>query len=229
MVPGTDLHAIGLSIRVAAAATVLALPFGIAAAGLLSFGRFPGKRLLDLFVHLPLTLPPVVIGYLMLLLLGRNGWLGAPLEALGIRLVFTWHAGALASAVVGFPLLVRSVRLSMESIDPKILEAARTLGAGSLDAFISVAVPLSFRGIAAGSALLFARSLGEFGATVIVAGNIPGVTRTLPVAIYDYAATPGNDEAALMLCGAAILLSAAVLLLHERIARPGASPGETTR
>ncbi len=229
MLPGADIHAIGLSVRVAAAATVFALPFGVAAAGLLAFGRFPGKRLLDLLVHLPLTLPPVVVGYLLLLLLGRNGWIGAPFDALGIRLVFTWHAGALASAVVGFPLLVRSVRLSMESIDPKILEAARTLGAGPIDAFLRVVVPLSARGIAAGSALLFARSLGEFGATVIVAGNIPGVTRTLPVAIYDYAAAPGNDAAASMLCGAAVLLSAAVLLLHERIVRPAGCGGGAAR
>jgi molybdate transport system permease protein len=193
------------------------------------FGRFPGKRLLDLLVHLPLTLPPVVVGYLLLLLLGRHGWLGAPLDAIGIRLIFTWYAGALASAVVGFPLLVRSVRLSMESIDPKLLEAARTLGAGSLDAFLRVIVPLSVRGIAAGSALLFARSLGEFGATVVVAGNIPGVTRTLPIAIYDYAATPGDDVAALMLCGVAVLLSSAVLLLHERFVRPESSRGEAAR
>jgi molybdate transport system permease protein len=229
MFSGADIHAIGLSLQVAVAATLLALPFGIAVAGLLVFGRFPGKHLLDLLAHLPLTLPPVVIGYLLLLLLGRHGWLGAPLNALGIRLVFTWYAGALASAVVGFPLLLRSIRLSMESIDPKILETARTLGAGPLDAFIHVIVPLSVRGIAAGSALLFARSLGEFGATVVVAGNIPGVTRTLPIAIYDYASTPGDDVTALMLCGVAVLLSAAVLLLHGRFVRPGTSREKTPR
>ena len=229
MFSGVDIHAIGLSIRVAVVATLLALPFGIAAAGLLAFGRFPGKRLLDLIVHLPLTLPPVVIGYLLLLLLGRHGWIGAPLDILGIRLVFTWYAGVLASAAVGFPLLVRSVRLSMESIDPKLLESARTLGAGPLDAFFHLIVPLSVRGIAAGSALLFARSLGEFGATVVVAGNIPGVTRTLPIAIYDYAATPGDDVAALMLCGIAVLLSSAVLLLHERFVRPDPSTGRVAR
>jgi len=226
---GADIHAIGLSLRIAVIATLLALPFGIAAAGLLAFGRFPGKRLLDLIVHLPLTLPPVVIGYLLLLLLGRHGWSGSPLDTLGIRLVFTWYAGVLASAAVGFPLLVRSVRLSMESIDPKLLESARTLGAGPLDAFFHLIVPLSVRGIAAGSALLFARSLGEFGATVVVAGNIPGVTRTLPIAIYDYAATPGDDATPLLLCGIAVLLSAAVLLLHERLVRPPSSPGEVAR
>ncbi len=229
MFSATDIHAIELSLRVSVVATLLALPFGIAAAGLLAFGRFPGKRLLDLIVHLPLTLPPVVVGYLLLLLLGRHGWIGAPLDILGIRLVFTWYAGALASAIVGFPLLVRSVRLSMESIDPKLLESARTLGAGPLDAFFHVIVPLSVRGIAAGSALLFARSLGEFGATVVVAGNIPGVTRTLPIAIYDYAATPGDDAAALLLCIIAVLLSAAVLLLHERFVRPPSSPVEVAR
>ena len=229
MISGADIHAIGLSLRVAVVATLLALPFGVAAAGLLTFGRFPGKRLLDLLVLLPLTLPPVVVGYLLLLLLGRHGWLGASLDVIGIRLVFTWYAAVIASAVVGFPLLVRSVRLSMESIDPKLLESARTLGAGPLDTFFNLIVPLSGRGIAAGSALLFARSLGEFGATLVVAGNIPGVTRTLPLAIYDYAATPGDDAIALLLCGIAVLLSAAVLLLHERLLRPSSSPEEIPR
>lgn len=212
-----DLQAILLSAKVGGVATLLALPLGFAAAWLLAFGRFKGKLLLELLCNLPLTLPPVVVGYLLLLLLGVQGPLGRLLEPLGIRIIFTWKAAVIASMVVGFPLLVRSIRLSMEAIDPQLLQAARSLGAGPLDLVLTMILPLSRRGILAGSSLFFARSLGEFGATIIIAGNIPGVTQTLPLAIYDYAASPNGEGTALALCVVSVVLALAVLLLHETI------------
>jgi molybdate transport system permease protein len=142
---------------------------------------------------------------------------GRLLEPLGIRLIFTWKAAVIASVVVGFPLLVRSIRLAMEGIDPCLLQAARSLGAGPLDVVMTVILPLSGRGLLAGSSLFFARSLGEFGATIIVAGNIPGVTQTLPLAIYDYASSPSGEGTALLLCVVSVVLSLSVLLLHETI------------
>jgi molybdate transport system permease protein len=214
----SDLDAILLSLKVGTAATLLSLPFGFAAAALLAFGTFRGKTLLEVLVNLPLTLPPVVAGYLLLVLFGDRGPLGPLLRTLGIRLVFTWRAAVIASMVVGFPLLVRAIRLSMESIDPALPRTARTLGASRLDALFSVVVPLSARGILAGAALMFARSLGEFGATVLVAGNIPGVTRTLPLAIYDYAASPDGEGAAGALCAVSVVISVALLFAHEWLA-----------
>jgi molybdate transport system permease protein len=210
-----DIDAIRLSAKVAVAATLVSLPFGFAAAYVMSFLSFRGKALLEVLLNLPLTLPPVVIGYLLLLLLGKKGWIGSLLNEAGIRIIFTWQAAAIASAVVGFPLLVRSVRIGMESIDEKLIQASRTLGAHWYDTLITVILPLSVRGIMAGSALMFARSLGEFGATIIVAGNIPGVTQTMPLAIYEYASSPGGEGAALGLCFVAIALSLAVLVFHE--------------
>jgi molybdate transport system permease protein len=221
MVPLTpaDLDAVRLSAKVACAATALSLPFGFMAAYAVHYLRFRGKVLLELVVNLPLTLPPVVIGYFLLLLLGKNGWLGSVLNAAGIRIVFTWKAAVIASAVVGFPLLVRSIRIGMDSIDQRLIEASRTLGAPWHDTLFSVILPLSVRGILAGSALMFARSLGEFGATIIVAGNIPGVTQTIPLAIYDYASSPGGETAAYALCGVSVALSLLVLFLHEVVGR----------
>lgn len=212
-----DLQAILLSAKVGSVATLVALPLGFAAAWLLAFGRFRGKLLLELLCNLPLTLPPVVVGYLLLLLLGVQGPLGRVLELLDIRIIFTWKAAVIASLVVGFPLLVRSIRLSMEAIDPQLLQAARSLGAKPLDLVLTMILPLSLRGILAGSSLFFARSLGEFGATIIIAGNIPGVTQTLPLAIYDYAASPSGEGTALALCIVSIVLALVVLLLHETI------------
>ena len=220
-----DYSAIFLSLKVGITATLLALPFGIAAAYLLTFKEFRGKTVLDGVVNLPLVLPPVVVGYLLLLLLGEHGWIGNLLHAAGIRIVFTWRAAVISSAVVGFPLLVRSIRIGMEGIDEKLIQASRTLGAEWYDTLVTIILPLSFKGIMAGSSLMFARSLGEFGATIIVAGNIPGVTRTIPLAIYDYAGAPDGDAMALALCLISVLISLAVLVLHEsvggRLARRG--------
>ena len=211
-----DYSAIYLSMKVASTATALALPVGFALAWLMTFRQFRGKIVLDVLINLPLTLPPVVVGYLLLLLLGKNGWLGQHvLEPLGIKLIFTWKAAVIATAVVGFPLLVRAIRIGMEGINKELLQAARTLGAGTLDTIMTIIVPLSFRGILAGSTLMFARGLGEFGATIIVAGNIPGVTQTIPLAIYDYTSSPQGDVMALALCAVSITLSVIVLVLHE--------------
>lgn len=212
-----DYDAIGLSIKVALTATVLSLPFGFGYAYLMTYFRFRGKVLLEVLVNLPLTLPPVVMGYLLLISLGKNGWLAPFLELCGLRLIFTWKAAVLASAVVGFPLLVRSIRIGMEGIDYQLIQASRTLGARGIDTLFTVVLPLSMRGILAGSSLMLARSLGEFGATVIVAGNIPGVTQTIPLAIYDYASSPSSESAALSLCLVAVALSVLVLLIHEGV------------
>ncbi len=214
-----DYNAILLSVKVAVTATLITLPFGFAVAYLLTYLDFRGKVLVEVLVNFPLTLPPVVIGYLLLLLLGNRGWLAPLLNAVGVRILFTWKAAVVASAVVGFPLLVRSIRIGMESIDEKLIQAARVLGAPWHDTIMTVIVPLSFPGIVAGSSLMLARSLGEFGATIIVAGNIPGVTQTIPLAIFDYAGSPGGEEMALFLCLVSVVVSLAVLIVHEAIAR----------
>jgi len=183
------------------------------------FRSFKGKVLLEVLINLPLTLPPVVIGYFLLLLLGKNGWLGELLAVSGIPVIFTWKAAVIASAAVGFPLLVRSIRLGMESIDRQLIEASRCLGASWHDSLITIVLPLSLRGILAGSSLMFARSLGEFGATIIVAGNIPGITQTIPLAIYDYASSPSSSSMALSLCLVSVVISVAVLFLHEMLGK----------
>ena len=214
-----DIQAIGLSLKVATAASILALPFGFGAAYLLVFSRIPGRALLEGLVNLPLVLPPVVIGYLLLLLFGQAGAFGPLLRFLDIRIIFTLKGAIIASTVVGFPLLVRSIRIGMESIDEQYLQAARTLGARWWDGLFTIIVPLSGRAIVAGMTLMFARSLGEFGATIILAGNIPGVTQTIPLAIYEYTNTPGGDSMALSLCLVSIGLSFLVLLISEASAR----------
>ncbi|HSR13771.1 MAG TPA: molybdate ABC transporter permease subunit [Thermodesulfobacteriota bacterium] len=211
----SDIDAIRLSAKVAVAAVLVSLPAGFAAAYILTFLRFRGKVLAEVLITLPLTLPPVVVGYFLLLLLGRNGWLAPLFDFLGIRLIFTWKAAVIASAVVGFPLLVRSIRVGMESIEPQLIQASRTLGAPWYDTLLTVILPLSVRGILAGSSLMFARSLGEFGATIIVAGSIPGVTQTIPLAIYDYASSPGSEAIAFTLCVVSLTMTLGILLLHE--------------
>jgi len=214
-----DIQAILLSLKVALTATLLSLPLGFAVAWVMVFRSFRGKVVLEVLVNLPLTLPPVVIGYFLLLLLGRNGWAGKFLDAWGIPFIFTWKAAVIASATVGFPLLVRSIRLGMESIDRQLIQASRSLGARWFDTLVTVVLPLSIRGILAGSSLMFARSLGEFGATIIVAGNIPGLTQTIPLAIYDYASSPSSTMMALSLCLVAVVISVLVLFVHEVLSR----------
>jgi len=216
----SDYLAILLSMKVAVVATILSLPFGFAVAYVMTYRKFRGRVALDVVVNLPLTLPPVVIGYLLLLLLGKNGWIGMwVLEPLGIRVIFTWKAAVIATAVVGFPLMVRSIRTGMEAIDEKLIQASRTLGARWFDTVVTVILPLSFRGIIAGSILMFARGLGEFGATIILAGNIPGVTQTIPLAIYEYVSSPSGDAVAVALCVVSVTISVAVLIFHEWLGR----------
>ncbi|WP_417910515.1 molybdate ABC transporter permease subunit [Candidatus Electronema sp. PJ] len=210
-----DLLAIKLSLQTAAAATLLALPAGFAIAYLLAMTNMRGKALLEGLVNLPLVLPPVVTGYLLLLLFGRKGWFGKLLLLFDVRIVFTLRGAIIASAVVGFPLLVRSIRLGLEGIDRQYVQAARTLGATWWDTLCTIIIPLCSRAVLAGMTLMFARSMGEFGATVILAGNIPGVTQTIPLAIYQYTNSPGGEKQALALCIVSICLSFAVLLVGE--------------
>ncbi|MFP4354169.1 MAG: molybdate ABC transporter permease subunit [Phycisphaerae bacterium] len=182
--------------------------------------RFPGRSLLDAVVHLPLVLPPVVTGYLLLLVMGRNGLLGRWLwEQFGVQLPFSTAGAVLASAVVALPLMVRSVRLSMELVDTQLEQAAATLGCSPLRTFCTVTLPLAAPGILAGGILAFARSLGEFGATISFAGNIAGRTRTLPLAIYNRISTPGGESAAMRLAMVSVVLSVAALLVSELLAR----------
>ncbi len=210
-----DYTAIRLSLQVAVAATIITLPLGFAVAYLLAITNIRGKAVLEGIVNLPLVLPPVVTGYLLLLLLGRNGWLGQLLDTFGIRIIFTLKGAIIASAVVGFPLLVRSIRIGLEGIEKQYIQASRTLGAEWWDTLFTITIPLCSRAILAGMTLMFARSLGEFGATIILAGNIPGVTQTIPLSIYQYTSTPGGDSMALSLCMVSILLSFVVLLIGE--------------
>lgn len=198
----------------------MSLPFAIAIAWLLTRPRFKGKTLLDVFVHLPLVLPPVVVGYLLLVLFGARGPLGRWLDALfGVQLVFTSSGAALATAVMSFPLVVRAIRLSLEGIDPGLEDAARTLGAGPWDRFFTITLPLMLPGVLAGSVIAFAAGLGEFGAVITFASNIPGETRTLPLALYTALQTPGGDALAARLATISILLGLAGLLAAEWVAR----------
>lgn len=214
-----DISALVLSLKVACSATLIATPFGIACGYFLSFARAKGKAVVEGVISLPLVLPPVVVGYLLLLAFGRNGFIGKFLDFLGIQVVFSLTGAVIASAVVGFPLMVRSIRIGMEAVDPSYIAVSRTLGAGWWDSFFTIVLPLSGRGILAGMSLMFARNLGEFGATVILAGNIPGVTQTIPLAIYEYTSMPGGDRMALTLCLVSISLSFAILLISEGINR----------
>jgi len=215
-----ELAAVYLSLRIALTAVGAALPVAIATAWLLARRNFPGKAVLDGLVHLPLVLPPVVVGYGLLLLFGVRGPLGAWLDAaFGIRLVFTAQGAALATAVMVFPLLVRAVRLSVEALDPGLDEAARTLGAGPVDRFFTVSLPLILPGIVAGSVIAFAASLGEFGAVITFASNVPGETQTLPLAIYAATQSPGGDATAAKLAGVSLTLALAGLLLAEAIGK----------
>jgi molybdate transport system permease protein len=221
---GEDWAALGFSAAVSAAAVILSLPFGLALGWLLSRSSFRGKALAETVLNLPLVLPPVVTGYLLLVLFGRRGPIGSWLERLfGIEIAFTPAAAALAAAVMGFPLMVRAVRLAFQSTDPRLYQAARSLGAGPLDAFFSVSLPLARNGVIAGTVLSFARGLGEFGATLLFAGSAPG-RRTLAIEIYQLYEAPGDASEARMwrLVGAAVILACAALAASEYLERRGA-------
>lgn len=218
-----EITAIKLSLRVATVAAAGSLPLGILTALLLARGRFWGRGALDILVHLPLVLPPVVTGYVLLLLFGRHGPIGHFLEAtIGVVFAFRWTGAALASAVMGFPLMVRAIRLGIEAVDRRLEEAAGTLGAPPLWVFFTVTLPLMLPGIIAGTILAFARSLGEFGATITFVSNIPGETETVPTAIFSLTQVPGGDAGALRLTLVAILLSVVALVASEVAARGAA-------
>jgi molybdate transport system permease protein len=215
-----EWQAVLLSLKVSGLAVVCSLPLGILMAWILVRCRFPGKSLLDSIIHLPLVLPPVVIGYLLLVVMGRRGFIGQLLyEWFGFSFSFSWHGAVLASAVVAFPLMVRAIRQSLEAVDPKLELAARTLGASPWRVFFTITLPLSVPGVIVGIVLAFARSLGEFGATITFVSNIPGETRTIPLAMYTLIETPGAESAAARLCVLAILLSLAALLISDWLAK----------
>ena len=214
-----EAQALWLSLRVALWAAGCALPLALLAALLLSRARFPGRFLLHALVHLPLMLPPVVTGWLLLLVFGVRGPIGAWLNQLGIRLVFTEAGAALACGVMVFPLMVRAIRLSLESVDPHLEQAARTLGAGALDRFVSITLPLATPGILTAAVLGYTASLGEFGAVITFAASIPGQTRTLPLAIYAALESPGGEMQAARLAILSVCLALAGLLLAEIVGR----------
>lgn len=213
MLSTIEWNALRLSLQVAVCAVVCSLPVAVLLGYVLARYRFRLKWLVETAVDLPLVLPPVVTGYLLLLIFGRNGPMGALLEAaFGIAIGFTWLGAAVASAVVSFPLLVRAIRISFSHVDPRLESAARSLGAGPLDAFFSVSLPLAYRGVIAGCVLAFARSVGEFGATIMLAGNIPGRTQTIPLAVFSIAQQPGGVEQSWRLVMLSVLLACAALL-----------------
>jgi molybdate transport system permease protein len=220
MLTPEEINAIKLSLRVATVATAASLPLGIVAGLALARGRFVGRSLLNALVLLPLILPPVVTGYVLLLLFGRQGPLGRWLaEHLGLVFAFRWTGAALACAIMGFPLMVRAIQLSIEAVDRRLEEAASTLGANRSYVFLSVTLPLILPGIVAGAILSFARAMGEFGATITFVSNIPGETQTLPTLIYTLTQVPGGDAAALRLTLISVAISLAALLASEALAR----------
>ena len=214
-----ELAAIALSLRVAAVATLASLPFGIAMGWLLARVRFPGKSVLDAIVHLPLVLPPVVVGYALLVAFGSQGVLGRALAPLGIEFAFRWTGAALASAIKGFPLMVRAIRSAIEATDRRLEQAAATLGATPWRVFASVTLPLAWPGIVAGAVLAFAKALGEFGATITFVSNIPGETQTLSSAIYGLLQVPGGEAGIWRLAAVAVAISLLALLLSEWLVR----------
>ncbi|OAG66085.1 molybdate ABC transporter permease [Xanthomonas floridensis] len=215
-----ELIAIGLSLKVALVAAVASLPPGIACGWLLARRRFPGKALLDAVVHLPLVMPPVVTGYALLVTLGTQGVIGSwLLEHLGVQFAFRWTGAALACAVMGFPLMVRAIRLSIEATDRRLEAAAATLGAGPWRVFFSITLPLAWPGLVAGVVLAFAKALGEFGATITFVSNIPGETQTLSSAIYGLMQVPGMESGVWRLAAVSLAISLVALLLSEWLVR----------
>ena len=215
-----EIEALILSLRVSFWAVFWSLPVGIAVAWLLARRSFPGKAVFDVLVHLPLVVPPVVVGYLLLVLLGRRGLIGAWLyDTFGITVAFSWQGAAVAAAVMAFPLMVRAIRLSMETVDARLESAARTLGAGPVGVFFTITLPLSASGVLAGAVLAFARSLGEFGATITFVSSIPGETTTLPIALYGLSQVPGQEAGALRLVVISVVLAFLALVASELLAR----------
>jgi molybdate transport system permease protein len=220
MLTPLESEALLLSLRVGLVSVIFSLPVGLAVAWLLARRDFTGKTLLNGLIHLPLVLPPVVVGFALLVLFGRNGAIGAWLyQVFGITFAFDWKGAALASAVMAFPLMVRAMRLSLENVDRRLEAAARTLGAGQLKVFATITLPLMSPGILTGAILAFARSVGEFGATITFVSNIPGATRTLPLALYSLTQVPGGDQEAWRLTAISVALAMAALVASELVAR----------
>jgi molybdate transport system permease protein len=218
-----DLGILALSLKVAVVSVAVSLPVAVLVGYVLARFEFPGKTLFDVAVHLPLVLPPVVVGYALLVLLGKRGPIGSVLdEWFGIVFAFRWTGAALACAIMGFPLMVRAIRLSIAAIDRRLEVAARTLGASRMRVFWKVTLPLSLPGLVTGSLLSFARGLGEFGATITFVSNIPGETQTLPLAIYTFTQVPGGDASALRLSIIAVLISVVALAASEWLTRRAA-------
>lgn len=216
MLGAEEWLALGLSLKVSLVASLVSLPLALWVAWILARREFVGKSLVSALVHLPLVLPPVVTGYGLLILFGRNGPLGEFLEAtLGLQFAFRWTGAALAAGIMGFPLMVRAMRLAIEAVDPKLEEAAATLGAGRFWVFTLVTLPLIVPGILAGAVLGFAKAMGEFGATITFVANIPGQTQTLPSAIYAFLQVPGGEPAALRLVGLSLVVALGAVLLSD--------------
>jgi molybdate transport system permease protein len=220
MLTPLEIEIITLSLRVAFWAVIFGLPLAIGAAWLLARTRFPGKSLVDGALHLPLVVPPVIVGFTLLVLFGRQGAIGSILyDWFGFSFAFDWKGAALASGIMAFPLMVRAIRLSIEAIDQRIETAARTLGATRLRVFATITLPLALPGVLSGTVLAFARSLGEFGATITFVSNIPGETRTLPLAVFSLMQAPGADDAILRLVLVSIAIALAALILSEALSR----------
>ncbi|QUM82830.1 molybdate ABC transporter permease subunit [Moritella sp. 5] len=220
MLSDYEIAALLLSLKVSSVAVLFSLPFGIACAWILARCEFPGKSLFDSLIHLPLVLPPVVIGYILLISMGRQGSIGAILyDWFGWSFSFSWRGAALAAAIVSFPLMVRAIRLSFESVDIRLEQAARTLGSNRLRVFFTITLPLTLPGIVSGMVLAFARSLGEFGSTITFVSNIPGETRTIPLAMYSFIQTPGAEHEAARLCVIAIVIAVLSLTASQWLAK----------
>ena len=218
-----EWQAVALSLRVSFWATLVGLPIGVFTAYALARWRFPGKQVVNGLVHLPLILPPVVTGYLLLLTFGTTGPVGGVLEKVGIVFAFRWTGAALAAGVMAFPLMVRAIRLSIEAVDPKLEEAAATLGASRAWVFVTVTLPLILPGVLAGAILAFAKAMGEFGATITFVSNIPGQTQTLPSAVYAFLKVPGGEGPAMGLVIVSVVIALGALLLSEVVARRAAA------
>ncbi len=218
-----EWQAVALSLKVAFWATLLSLPLALLVSHALARWNFPGKQLLNALVHMPLFLPPVVTGYLLLITFGRRAPVGAWLEqTFGLVLAFRWTGAVLAAAIMGFPLMVRAIRLAIEAVDPKLEQAASTLGASRLWVFATVTLPLVLPGLIAGAVLGFAKAMGEFGATITFVANIPGQTQTLPSAVYSFLQVPGGESAALRLVAVSVAVAMAALIASEVLARRAA-------